>query len=407
MQYAQKGRKNILLGVTGSIAAYKAAYLVRLLVKKGYNVRVIMTKDATTFISPLTMSTLSKNKVLIEFATPEHQWNNHVEAGMWADIFLIAPATANTIAKMSHGIADNLLLTTYLSARCPVVVAPAMDLDMWKHPATQRNIEILKDRGVKIIEVQSGELASGLSGEGRMSEPEDIFAHIEFALNKTEELRGKNIVITAGPTVEDIDPVRFISNRSSGKMGFALAEECSRRGANVTLITGPVHIPYPKNVSVHKVRSAIDMHDAVMQYKDNTDIFILAAAVADFTPKQKNTTKIKKDNNAPVLELKRTPDIATELGKTKKENQIIIGFALETDNEKENALKKLKKKNFDFIVLNSLKDSGAGFAHDTNKVTLLFAQDNKIKNFELKSKNEVAKDIVNEVVGLVSDGKKK
>jgi len=407
MQYAENKGKNILLGITGSIAAYKAAFLVRLFVKGGYNVRVVMTKDATAFISPLTMSTLSKNKVAVDFATPEQEWNNHVELGIWADVFIIAPATANTIAKMSSGIADNLLLTAYLSARCPVMVAPAMDLDMWRHPATQQNIATLKDRGVDIIDVDDGELASGLQGEGRMSEPQYIFEHTDFILNKTDELKGKNILITAGPTVEDIDPVRFISNRSTGKMGFALAEECARRGANVTLVSGPVHIPYPGHVNVVKVRSAQDMYEAVMRLKDNNDIFILAAAVADFTPAEKSSTKIKKKSGGLQLKLKRTPDIAAELGKTKKENQIITGFALESDNEKENALRKLKKKNFDFIVLNSLKDRGAGFAHDTNKVTLFFAKDNKIKNFELKSKRQVAKDIVNEIVKLHNNPGKK
>lgn len=391
--------KNILLGITGSIAAYKSAYLVRLFVKKGYRVKVIMTKAASEMITPLTLSTLSKNKVYIDFSEND-VWNNHVDLGLWADIFIIAPVTANTIAKMNHGIADNLLLTTYLSARCPVVIAPAMDLDMWKHSATQKNIRSLKDQGVDIISVDDGELASGLIGEGRMSEPEIIFEYVESFLHQNKDLEEKKVLITAGPTYEKLDPVRFIGNRSTGKMGIALAEEAMRRGGEVTLVLGPSKIDPPSGVKLIRVESAEDMANAVFDNYKTRDIIIMAAAVADYTPKSVSDTKIKKKDDDLILELKRTTDIAATVGKEKRDDQILIGFALETDSEFENARKKLKKKNFDLIVLNSLNDKGAGFAHDTNKITILSAKNNKISNFKLKSKKKVAGDILDEVVKL-------
>ena len=393
-------KKNILLGITGSIAAYKAAYLVRLFVKNGYDVKVIMTESATEFISPLTLSTLSKNPVLTEFAT-EGQWHSHVELGLWADLFLIAPVTANTIAKMNTGIADNLLLTTFLSAKCPVIIAPAMDLDMWKHPVTQSNIKGLKQLGIDIIEVENGELASGLVGEGRMAEPEIIFDYIDKRLKKPQTLANKKVLITAGPTYENIDPVRFIGNRSTGKMGIALAGECVARGADVTLVLGPVKIEIPPNINVVRVQSAEEMANAVFDKMEDQDIFIMAAAVADYTPKNVSDVKIKKAEGDLVIELKRTIDIAKEIGAKKTKEQLMVGFALETDFELENAKKKLSKKNFDMIVLNSLKDKGAGFGYDTNKVTIISSKGNKISNFELKSKKKVAIDILDELENII------
>ncbi len=392
--------KNILIGITGSIAAYKSAYLVRLFVKAGYNVKVVMTEAATEMITPLTLSVLSKNKVFIDFSE-NNVWNNHVELGLWADVFVIAPATANTIAKMNHGIADNLLLTTYLSAKCPIVLAPAMDLDMWKHYITQNNIKELKSHGIDILSVENGELASGLFGEGRMVEPESIFEYIESMLYEKKDLQGKKVLITAGPTYENLDPVRYIGNRSTGKMGIALAKEVQRRGGDLTLILGPTKISSPAGVKVINVESAVDMAKSVFDNFQNQDIIIMAAAVADYTPKSVSKTKIKKKEGDLILELKRTIDIAATVGKKKNENQILIGFALETNSELENAMRKLKKKNFDLIVLNSLKDEGAGFAHDTNKITILSAKNNKISNFELKSKEKVAVDIIDEVVKLL------
>jgi len=393
-------KKNILLGITGSIAAYKAAYLVRFFVKNGYDVKVIMTQSATEFISPLTLSTLSKNPVLTEFAT-EGQWHSHVELGLWADLFLIAPVTANTIAKMNTGIADNLLLTTFLSAKCPVIIAPAMDLDMWKHPVTQNNIKGLKQLGIDIIEVENGELASGLVGEGRMAEPEVIFDYIDKRLKKPQTLANKKVLITAGPTYENIDPVRFIGNRSTGKMGIALAGECLARGADVTLVLGPVKIEIPPNINVIRVQSAEEMAKAVFDKMADQDIFIMAAAVADYTPKNVSDVKIKKSEGDLVIELKRTIDIAKEIGAKKTKEQLMVGFALETDFELENAKKKLSKKNFDMIVLNSLKDKGAGFGYDTNKVTIISSKGNKISNFELKSKKKVAIDILDELENII------
>ncbi len=393
--------KNILLGITGSIAAYKAAYLVRLFVKNDYNVKVIMTESATEFISPLTLSTLSKNKVFVEFSE-NGEWHSHVELGLWADIFLIAPATANTISKMNNGIADNLLLTTYLSARCPVIIAPAMDLDMWQHASTQNNVKQLKDVDVDVISVSKGELASGLIGEGRMAEPEDILLYVEDKFTQNKTLLGKKILITAGPTHEKLDPVRFIGNRSTGKMGIALAEECLGRGAEVTIVLGPVSIPVPSKARIINVESAEQMANAVFDNMSEQNIFIMAAAVADYTPQSISDVKIKKSDDDLSLKLKRTIDIAKVLGRKKSQNQIMIGFALETDSELLNAKEKLAKKNFDMIVLNSLNDKGAGFGHDTNKVTIISSKDNKISNYELKSKKKVAKDILDELQVILS-----
>lgn len=395
--------KHILLGITGSIAAYKSALIGRLLVKKGAEVKVIMTPLAKEFITPLTLATLTKNPILVDFFDPTNgNWNSHVSLGIWADAYLIAPASANSIAKMANGIADNLLLTSYLSAKCPVFVAPAMDLDMFKHPATQRNIEQLKKDGVTIIEPEDGELASGLSGKGRMEEPELIIKTLEEHFNSvnTQELKDKKVVITAGPTIEKIDPVRFLSNFSSGKMGYAIAEECAKRGAQVELISGPVNIKTSNpNTHVINVTSADEMWQAAMSIFPSCDYAILAAAVADYKPKEISSEKIKKHNSQKnmTIELMENHDIAAELGKIKKENQKLIGFALETNNEFENASHKLRSKNLDFIVLNSLKDPHAGFRYDTNKVTFIFA-DGTSKEFELKEKNAVAKDIVDQMI---------
>jgi phosphopantothenoylcysteine decarboxylase/phosphopantothenate--cysteine ligase len=398
-----KGKK-ILLGITGGIAAYKAAILVRLLVKEGAEVKVVMTSTAKQFITPLTLATLSKNPILTDFFDPESgAWNSHVDLGLWADLFVIAPATANTIAKMANGVADNLLLTTYLSVRCPVLLAPAMDLDMLQHPATQKNIRTLKERGNYIIEPKTGELASGLEGKGRMEEPEFILIKVKEILssNLKNELKGKKILVTAGPTFEPIDPVRFIGNFSSGKMGYAIANELSLKGADVTLISGPVNIALEnKGVSVIKVNTAEEMLDACKMYFHRMDAAILAAAVADYTPQISSQEKIKRTGDTLHLELKPTPDIAATLGQIKKANQVLVGFALETNNEMNNALHKLQKKNFDFIVLNSLKDEGAGFQVDTNKITII-DKNNNIEKFELKSKTEVARDIVNKLVTLL------
>ncbi len=387
--------KKIIVGITGSIAAYKSASLIRLLVKQGAEVKVIMTELAKEFITPLTLATLAKNPILVDFFDPTNgNWNSHVSLGLWADAYLITPATANTIGKMANGIADNLLLTTYFSAKCPVIVAPAMDLDMYAHPATQKNIETLRSYGNHIIEAAAGELASGLEGKGRMQEPEEIVKELESLFAKKKNLNGKKILITAGPTYEKIDPVRFIGNYSSGKMGFALANECAERGAEVTLVAGPVQIKAQHHaIKRINVESASEMYEAANNAFSNSDISILCAAVADFTPKIKAETKIKKKENEFQLELTQTTDIAAELGKQKKDNQLLIGFALETNDEEQNALSKLERKNLDFIVLNSLQDENAGFQHDTNKITLIHRNGNK-KAFELKSKTEVANDII-------------
>ncbi len=399
-----KGRK-ILLGVTGGIAAYKAATIIRLLVKEGAEVKVIMTPLAKEFITPLTMATLSKNPVLVDFFDPEDgRWNSHIDLGMWADLYLVAPATANTMGKMAAGIADNLLLTTYLSARCPVFLAPAMDLDMLAHPATARNIETLISFGNHIIEPDTGELASGLEGKGRMAEPELIVKELSSFLSKKkrgeEPLRGKRIFINAGPTIEPIDPVRFISNHSSGRMGIALADEAARLGAAVTLVLGPVALrPSQKNVITVPVRTAAEMKEKSVKAFSNCDIGILAAAVADFTPEKASETKMKRGKEALTLKLRPAEDIAAYLGTIKKAGQILAGFALETDNEISNATGKLRKKNLDLIILNSLRDDGAGFGHDTNRITIIDS-DNNIDKFELKSKDEVASDILRKIISL-------
>jgi len=391
--------KHIILGVTGGIAAYKAAYLTRLFVKKGAQVKIIMTPLAKEFITPLTLATLSKNPILVDFFNPENgDWNSHVDLGLWADAMVIAPATANTMGKMAHGIADNLLLTTFLSARCPVFLAPAMDLDMYQHPATIKNMEILKSFGNYLIEPEVGELASGLVGKGRMAEPETIVDTLEKYFNSTHDFAGKQLMITAGPTHEMIDPVRFIGNYSSGKMGYALAEELAERGAKVTLISGAVAIkPIHKNIQLIPVKSAQQMLEACQLNFENQDAGIMVAAVADYTPKDVSSQKIKKKDEVLFLELKQTADIAATLGKQKKLNQLLIGFALETSNEIENAKEKLEKKNFDFIVLNSMNDEGSGFQSDDNKITII-TRKQEIKTFDLKPKKLVAKDIADEII---------
>ena len=390
--------KHIILGVTGSIAAYKAATLTRLLVKEGANVKVVMTPLAKEFITPLTMATLSKSPIMVDFYNPENgDWNSHVDLGLWADLYLIAPASANTIGKMAGGIADNLLLTTYLSAKCPVMVAPAMDLDMYKHPATQRNLKVLQSFGNIIIEPESGELASGLIGKGRMEEPERIVAFIADYFARQEDFKGKKVVVTAGPTYEKIDPVRFIGNYSSGKMGLAIAEEFAGRGAEVVLVCGPVNLktshPAIRRVDVE---SAAQMYEVTSKEFVNSDVAVLSAAVADFTPKEKADHKINRGKDGLLLELLPTKDIAAELGRIKTASQLLVGFALETNDEEVNALSKMQRKNLDMIVLNSLNDKGAGFSVDTNKVTILDKAGNKTV-YELKTKVEVAKDIVDQI----------
>jgi phosphopantothenoylcysteine decarboxylase / phosphopantothenate---cysteine ligase len=395
--------KNIVLGLSGGIAAYKSALLLRLLVKSGANVKVVMTPAATQFITPLTLSTLSKNPVFIDFKKSENtgEWNNHVELALWADLIIIAPATANTIGKMANGLCDNLLLAVYLSAKCKVMIAPAMDLDMWLHPSVQKNIASLQQYKNQIIKPEKGELASGLKGVGRMAEPENIFNSIVSELNKQNEFSGKKIIITAGPTYEAIDPVRFIGNHSSGKMGFALAETLAKRGAQVFLISGPTSLQtLHSNITRTDVTSAAEMFDQTIKLFKQCDIAILAAAVADFKPAITANQKIKKSNAQLSIALSPTLDILEHLGKTKKAKQLLVGFALETENEIENAKQKIKKKNLDLIVLNSLNDKGAGFKSDTNKITLINKQ-NKITYFELKNKEEVAEDIANAIQKLI------
>ncbi len=393
--------KNIIIGVTGGIAAYKAAHLTRLFVKAGADVKIIMTPSAKHFITPLTLATLSKNPILVDFYNPENgDWNSHVDLGLWADAYVIAPATANTMGKMANAIADNLLVTTYLSARCPVFIAPTMDLDMYLHPANQKNMETLESYGNFLIEPESGELASGLVGKGRMAEPETICNYLDNFFTSKKDFENKKVLITAGPTHEKIDPVRFIGNYSSGKMGYAIAEELAERGANITLVSGPTNLSIEhKNIKQVNVVTAQEMYNVCINEFSNHDIGIMAAAVADYTTLKTATQKIKKEDSTMNLELQKTKDIAKELGAVKKENQILIGFALETNNEQTNAKQKLINKNFDFIVLNSMNDKGAGFQSNTNKITI-FTRNDQTKTFKLKTKKDVAKDIVNELANL-------
>jgi phosphopantothenoylcysteine decarboxylase/phosphopantothenate--cysteine ligase len=392
--------KNILLGITAGIAAYKTASLLRLFIKAGANVQVIMTPASKDFVTPLTLSTLSKNPVLSSFTNQEDEndtWNNHVELGLWADLFLIAPATANTLSKMATGNSDNLLLATYLSAKCPVYFAPAMDLDMYKHQTTINSFEKLKGFGNIMIPAAHGELASGLIGEGRMAEPEDILAFIEKDILQHLPLNGKQVLITAGPTYEAIDPVRFIGNHSSGKMGFEIAKAAANLGAKVVIVSGPTHEKADHSlITVIPVESAGDMYDAVHKHFNNVDIAILSAAVADYKPKYVADQKIKKKDSTLHIELEKTKDILASLGNI-KQKQILVGFALETNNELENAIKKLKSKKLDLIVLNSLNDEGAGFGGETNKVTIINKEEN-ITNYSLKSKAEVAQDLMKEIL---------
>ena len=388
--------KRIVLGVTGSIAAYKSALLVRLLVKAGAEVKVIMTPSASDFVTPLTLSVLSKNPVLTAFTDAESgQWNNHVDLGLWADVLVIAPATANTLAAMADGVCDNLLLAVYLSARCPVFISPAMDLDMLKHPGTQANIAKLRTYGNHIIAPTDGELASGLSGEGRMEEPENIFSILDNFFHANLPLRGKRALVTAGPTYEAIDPVRFIGNRSSGKMGFALAESLANLGADVTLISGPTHLNVEnRSIRLIRIESASEMHAECMKYFPEMEFTIMAAAVADYRPENPAGEKIKKKNDSLSVSLVATADILKEMGAKKKAGQTLIGFALETENETENAKSKLDKKNLDYIILNSLRDEGAGFNSDTNRVTI-FGRNGTETVLSLKSKTDIAKEIIN------------
>ncbi|WBX70424.1 bifunctional phosphopantothenoylcysteine decarboxylase/phosphopantothenate--cysteine ligase CoaBC [Tenacibaculum retecalamus] len=395
--------KKVLLGVTAGIAAYKTANLVRLFIKSGAEVKVVMTPASKDFITPLTLSTLSKNPVHSTFYEKEDEnelWNNHVDLGLWADIIIIAPATANTLSKMTNGTCDNLLLATYLSAKCPVYFAPAMDLDMYQHPSTKKSLDTLQSFGNILIPATSGELASGLVGEGRMAEPEDIVSFIEKDVVSKLPLRGKKILITADPTYEAIDPVRFIGNHSSGKMGFEIAKTAANLGAEVFLVSEPSHQKVEHSF-IHRVdvKSAEEMYDACHKYYSEVDIAILSAAVADYRPKNVATQKIKKKDSALVIELAPTKDILRSLGTVKK-NQLLVGFALETNNEVENAKSKITKKNLDLIILNSLQDKGAGFATDTNKITIIDADFNE-KSFELKSKKAVSVDIIEEIINKI------
>ncbi|MFA6483748.1 MAG: bifunctional phosphopantothenoylcysteine decarboxylase/phosphopantothenate--cysteine ligase CoaBC [Bacteroidales bacterium] len=399
-----KGKK-IILGITGSIAAYKAAYLTRLLVREGAEVKIILTPYGKEFITPVTLATLSINTVLTDFFRHDDgTWNSHVDLGVWADIMIIAPATANTMAKMANGIADNLLLTTCLSARCPIVVAPAMDLDMFRHPATVKNIETLKSYGNFIIEPSVGELASGLEGKGRMEEPEKIVAWLKDHFKKKSRFSGKKVLITAGPTLEKIDPVRFVGNHSSGKMGYALAKAFAEEGAKVELVSGPVNLTlnHP-SVHIHPVISAAEMNLAASEQFPAMDIAIFAAAVADYRPENQSDSKLKRTGGNLSLILVPNEDIAAKLGHQRSQNQLLIGFALESENGISNAGKKLKDKNLDLIILNQLSDVGAGFNVDTNKI-IIVGKDNIRKDFELKSKDDVAKDIVDEIFKLMTNG---
>ena len=395
--------KKILILVSGGIAAYKINYLVRDFIKQEAEVQVVMTPNATSFVSPLTLSTLSKKTVYTEFFDKSGTWNSHVDLALWADLILVAPCTANTLAKMVHGICDNLVIATYMSAKCPVFIAPAMDLDMYQHPSTQQNLDLAEDFGHIIIPAESGELASGLFGQGRMAEPETILQTIQdfFNLNKTpQNLQGKTVLITAGPTYEAIDPVRFIGNHSSGKMGFSIAEEAAKRGAKVILISGPSPMKIEnQNIEIHRVTSAKEMFDEVFKHYEKVDFTIASAAVADYAPKEVAKEKIKKNDGNLTIELVKNPDILKTMGE-KKKHQFLVGFALETQNEEENAKAKLEKKNLDMIVLNSLRDEGAGFKNDTNKIKILTKSE--LKEFPLKSKNDVAKDILNVMEELSS-----
>ncbi|MDP9048067.1 MAG: bifunctional phosphopantothenoylcysteine decarboxylase/phosphopantothenate--cysteine ligase CoaBC [Bacteroidota bacterium] len=395
--------KNIILGICGSIAAYKSALLVRLFIKAGACVQVVMTPDAVNFITPLTLSTLSKKPVLVDYFTPENgEWNNHVELGLWADLFVIAPASANTVAKMANGLCDNLLLAVYLSAKCPVYFAPAMDLDMWKHDATKKNITQLQAFGNILIPPGTGELASGLNGEGRMAEPDEIVAFLCAEVKKKLPLADKKILVTAGPTYEAIDPVRFIGNHSSGRMGFAIADELAAMGAAVTLIAGPsTEISKQRSVKRIDVTSAREMLEACLNQFKNSKACIMSAAVADYTPVKVAHQKIKKQDENFDIEVKKTTDILSVLGAQKKSGQVLVGFALETNNEEQNAIKKLQKKNLDLIVLNSLNDAGAGFKKDTNKITIIDRVLQKTV-YGVKSKEEVARDICGKVAELIN-----
>ncbi len=395
--------KNILLGVTAGIAAYKSAFIVRLLIKSGANVKVVMTPSAKEFVTPLTLSTLSKNEVFSSFTNEDDenaQWNNHVELALWADLFLVAPATANTLSKMANGSCDNLLLAVYLSAKCPVYYAPAMDLDMYKHPSTLETFKSLTSFGNIQIPAGHGELASGLVGQGRMAEPDEIVSFLEKDILKGLPLKGKKFLITAGPTYEALDPVRFIGNHSSGKMGFAIASAAADLGAEVTLVSGPVSLTIDNSlIRLVSVTSAKEMYEATHLYFDDCDVAILSAAVADYRPSEISSEKIKKKEGSLTLKLEKTQDILASLG-TLKNKQLLVGFALETQNELENAKTKLKKKNLDLIVLNSLRDKGAGFKKDTNKVTLI-TKDNKVIPFPVKSKKEVAIDILKHILDQI------
>ncbi|MCF8398118.1 MAG: bifunctional phosphopantothenoylcysteine decarboxylase/phosphopantothenate--cysteine ligase CoaBC [Bacteroidales bacterium] len=394
--------KKILLGITGSIAAYKIPYLIRMLRKEGAEVQVLLSPFAREFVTPLTLFTLSNREVLTEFHDPKNgKWHSHIDLALWADLMILAPLTANSMAKMVNGQADNLLMTTYLSARCPVLFAPAMDLDMYKHHSTQGNIRALQARGHVLIAPTEGELASGLCGEGRMEEPEKIFETIKTQLKKKESLTGKKVLITAGPTYEAMDPVRFIGNHSTGLMGYSIARSFAERGAEVFLVSGPtnLHIDHP-NVYRIDINTAEEMYKACLKLYDDTDIAVLSAAVADFRPILQNSEKIKKKDKPASIELENTKDILAELGKQKKD-QVLVGFALETEDELSNAKKKIKNKNLDFIVLNSLKDKGAGFRSPTNKITILDKMGNQ-KKIELKAKQEVAEDIVDEVLAYLN-----
>lgn len=394
----------VILGICGSIAAYKSATLIRLLVKSGANVQVVMTPDATNFITPLTLSTLSKNPVLVDYFTPETgEWNNHVELGLWGDVMIIAPASANTMAKMAGGLCDNLLMAVYLSAKCPVYFAPAMDLDMWKHTATQENIDKIQSFGNTLIPPGTGELASGLHGEGRMAEPEEIIDFLFSDIKSKLPLADQKMLVTAGPTYEAIDPVRFIGNHSSGKMGFAIADELAKLGADVTLVSGPsAQISKEQSVNRINVTSAAEMLDACLQNYSYVKACIMSAAVADYTPVTVARQKIKKKEDGFSIDLKKTTDILNELGRKKAPGQILVGFALETNNEEINAIDKLQRKNLDFIVLNSLNDEGAGFKKDTNKITIIDKALVKTV-YDLKTKDDVARDICAKIVELIKN----